>query len=294
MAFKYGRIPDLADPADLPFVAKASFATLPPKRDLRPNCPPIVNQGNLGSCTANAICSAHRFEQMRQGVVDHWYGSRLQLYYDERLAENTVRSDAGAQIRTGFKVIADKGIAPESMWPYNVSKFAETPPPPVYDEAKHNQTLKYRRVQQTREDIQSCISEGHPVVAGFTVLKSFERIGKDGLMSMPTGLLDRPVGGHAVLIVGYDNDYFGGRYIVMNSWGITWGDKGFFYAPYEYFESTRMAADFWMMSEVEVKDAPPVPIPTPTPTPTPVINFKKFATLNGVELYVKPEVEVKT
>ena len=69
-----------------------------PNVDLRSACPPVYDQGQLGSCTANGIAAAIGFDQMKQGVGDVFTPSRLFIYYNERVMEGTVQSDAGRKI----------------------------------------------------------------------------------------------------------------------------------------------------------------------------------------------------
>src|SRR5205807_9410667 len=115
---RYGWIPDQPDQRDHLYAAPAQFLTaLPPRTDLRRRCPAVYNQGELGSCTANAIAGAIEFDQMKQGVTE-FTPSRLFIYYNERAMENTILIDNGAQIRDGIKSVATLGACPESMWTY--------------------------------------------------------------------------------------------------------------------------------------------------------------------------------
>jgi C1A family cysteine protease len=124
----YGWIPDLPDHRDHLYAAPPPRLTaLPPSTDLRPQCPPVYDQGQLGSCTANAIAGAIEFDQMKQGQTP-FVPSRLFIYYNERDIEGTVGSDSGAQIRDGIKSVAQQGVCPEPEWPYDITKFTEKPP----------------------------------------------------------------------------------------------------------------------------------------------------------------------
>src|SRR5690349_5986657 len=131
----YGWVPDLPDHRDLTYAAPAAFLTaLPTSVDLRPGCPDVYDQGQLGSCTANSIGGAFQFEQIKQKVKD-FVPSRLFIYYNERVIENTVNSDSGAQIRDGIKVVAKQGAPPETDWPYDINKFAQKPPQSAFADA---------------------------------------------------------------------------------------------------------------------------------------------------------------
>ena len=121
---KFGWVPDLPDARDFMYSApEAVLAKLPTKVDLRPKMPKIYDQGELGSCTANAIGAAFEFEQIKEGQKD-FMPSRLFIYYNERAIEGTVDTDSGAQIRDGIKSVAKVGVCAETTWPYDVPKFS--------------------------------------------------------------------------------------------------------------------------------------------------------------------------
>ena len=223
---------------------------LPAVVDLRPKCPPVLDQGRLGSCTANAIASAHRFDQLRQKFAPDWCPSRLFIYYNERAMEGTIRYDAGANIRDGMKSIAKQGVCPETEWPYVIRSFRSKPGCRCYNDAKHFEALQYQRVNQVLDELKSALFQGFPVVFGFTVYQSFESQGvaHTGVVPMPQPG-ERSLGGHAVLMVGYDDVQ--GRFIVMNSWGTGWGMSGFFTLPYNYVVNDNLACDFWTMQLIK-------------------------------------------
>src|SRR5438105_503792 len=132
----YGWLPDLPDHRDFLYRAIApKLLRLPPKIDLRSRCSPVENQGNLGSCTANALIGTLEFLEIKNGVkfVDL---SRLFLYYNERRMEGTVDQDSGAFIRDGIKSLSKEGACPEREWPYNVSAFAKKPNKKCYTDAR--------------------------------------------------------------------------------------------------------------------------------------------------------------
>lgn len=249
---RYGWVPDLPDHRDHTYAAPAAvLLALPPKVDLRPTCPPVVDQGQLGSCTANAIGNAHRFGQMKQGAKGHFLPSRLFVYYNERAMEGTINSDSGAMIRDGIKSIAQQGVCPESLWPYDIPKFTKKPPAKAYKVALKNQAVAYQRLVQTPSQMKGCLAAGYPFVFGFTVYESFESPGvaKTGKVPMPSSG-EAAIGGHAVLAVGYDDATQ--QFIVMNSWSTAWGVKGYCFIPYAYLTDADLAADFWTVRMVEV------------------------------------------
>lgn len=241
--FHYGWVPDVPDQRDLLYGAvRPAPLVLPPHIDLRPTCPSVENQGNLGSCTGNALAGAIEFLERKDGVpfVD---ASRLFIYYNERAVEGTIKSDAGAMIRDGIKVLKNQGVCSETRWPYIISKFAMKPSAACYTEALKRQITSYHRIL-TLSDMRTCLAEGFPFVFGFTVYESFEsqEVASTGIVHMPQSN-ERSLGGHAVLAVGYDDAEK--RFIVRNSWGTDWGQKGYFTIQYEYLANPNLADDLW-------------------------------------------------
>ncbi len=243
----YGWIPDLPDQRDHIYAAPiVSPQVLPTSVDLRDQCPPIYDQGQLGSCTANAIAGAIQFDQMKQQLATIFTPSRLFIYYNEREMEGTVSSDSGAMIRDGIKSVARQGACPEEMWPYVIANFTEKPPARCYDVAAQNKVKSYQRLPQNLTFMKACLASGYPFVFGFTVYESFEspEVAQTGVAPMPSPT-EQVLGGHAVLAVGYDDATQ--RFIVRNSWGEGWGQKGYFTMPYAYLTQAHpsLASDFW-------------------------------------------------
>jgi C1A family cysteine protease len=245
----YGWIPDLPDHRDFTF-AVANPTNLPLSVDLRSQCPAVYDQGQLGSCTANAIGGAIEFDLMKQGS-GAFTPSRLFIYYNERVIEGTVSWDAGAQIRDGMKSVNSQGACPEGSqgdpppaWPYDISQFAVQPPQLCYDTAKDLKAINYRSVTQNLADLKGCLAEGYPIIFGFTVYESFESkdVAQTGNVPMPQSG-ERVLGGHAVMAVGYDDE--DRLFICRNSWADTWGDGGYFYMPYAYLIDDNLSDDFW-------------------------------------------------
>lgn len=246
----YGWVPDLPDQRDHMYAAPAEFLmALPTKEDLRAKCPPVYDQGQLGSCTGNAIAGAIEFEQMKQKVKS-FAPSRLFIYYNERVIEHTVDSDNGAQIRDGMKVVAKQGAPPETDWPYVIAKFAEKPPAVAYTDAAKNKVLSYQRVNRALSQFKGCLASGYPFVFGFTVYDSFEsaQVARTGHVPMPRPS-EQVAGGHAVLAVGFDdqNQWF----LARNSWGLDWGLQGYFTIPYSYLLDENLSDDFWTVRLVQ-------------------------------------------
>jgi len=247
----YGWTPDLPDGRDLVYAAPVeTVEKLPVKVDLRKRCPDVYNQGQLGSCTANAIGGALEFDQMKQGE-NGFTPSRLFIYYNERVIEGTVHSDSGAMLRDGMKTVARQGACKERpTWPYRISKFDDKPPKAAYTQAKKHQAIRYLRLNQTVNQLKGCLASGFPFVFGFAVYESFEspQVANTGQVPMPQSN-EAFLGGHAVMAVGYDEAKQ--RFIVRNSWGKSWGMDGYFTMPYPYLLQKSLSSDFWTIRRVE-------------------------------------------
>ena len=258
---RYGWKPDLPDHRDFYYaVAPPIAAALPTKVDLRPQCPPVYDQGQIGSCTANAIAGAIEFDQKKQGLAG-FNPSRLFIYYNERVLEGTSPAvDGGAQIRDGVKSVAAQGVCKESSWPYDDKnqdpdpcpkcKFAQKPTPKCYTEAAKYKIKLYQRLNNAiLNQLKGCLASGFPFIFGFTVYQSFESqpVAHTGIVPMPSPH-EKTVGGHAVDAVGYDDSTQ--HFIVRNSWGAGWGLQGYCMMPYAYLTNTGLADDFWTIQTV--------------------------------------------
>jgi C1A family cysteine protease len=248
---RLGWIPDLPDARDHRYSAPlATLVKLPPKVDLIASCPPVYDQGQLGSCTGNAIAGAIEFMQMKEKLARVFVPSRLFIYYNERVIEHSVESDAGAAIRDGIKTVRKQGVCTEHRWPYDVDKFATKPTLPCYAEAQDHRVVSYQRIARDLNQMRGCLATGYPFAFGFTVYASFDspQVTKTGHVPMPHSN-ERVLGGHAVVAVGYDDAHH--RFIVRNSWGPGWGMKGYFTMPYAYLLEENLADDLWTIRLTE-------------------------------------------
>lgn len=252
----YGYLPDLPDARDFQPSFKIKKATaLPQVVDLRPSFRyiPILNQGPLGSCTANAIAVAHMAAQMKVHGEEHPVvpPSRLFIYYNERNIEGTVPIDAGAMIRDGIKSIARDGVCDEKIWPYKISQFRVKPNTLSYKDAQNHQAISYERLHgENLDQLLSCLASGFPFVFGFSVYSSFESstVERTGVYA-PNPLKEELVGGHAVICFGYDR--LRGTFTIRNSWGADWGLDGYFTMRMSDVSNWNMCDDFWVVKVVE-------------------------------------------
>lgn len=240
---RFGWIPDIPDHRDFQYFKILPPIKLPSKVDLRTKgFSPVEDQGELGSCTANAIVGNLEYIDVQNGggFTDQ---SRLFIYYNERALRNTINEDSGAMLRDGIKSLVKWGSCPEAIWGYNVSKFTIKPPQKAYASAVNGKISVYYRINELRE-MKVCLADGFPFVFGFAVYENFmsDETARTGVGKMP-GRNDRMLGGHAVLAVGYDDK--NESFIVRNSWGARWGMAGYFTLPYAYLGSRDLSDDFW-------------------------------------------------
>ena len=260
---RYGWKPSLPDPERA--IANTGGLKALPEVDPRNELPPIYDQGQLGSCTANASAAAFQYDGMLDGN-DPGMLARLWIYWQERSLEGTLsQGDCGAEGHDAFKVAATIGIPPETDWPYQWAGGIDAGPPPAdyfnppeppaaatANEGHYKLTKQVVTAPQTELAFKQVLSNKQTIAFGFTVYESFEgsEVASTGIVPMPTQS-EQQVGGHEVLLVGYlkSEPHYG---LVRNSWGskqtdgIAWGleGDGYFLLPWTYILSTSLAGDW--------------------------------------------------
>jgi C1A family cysteine protease len=182
-------------------------------------------------------------------------GSRLFIYYNERKIEGTIEEDADAQLHDCIDTLKIYGVCPESDWPYDVTKFAQTPPLTCYSDALKHHVINAYNINNDINSMKNCLASGYPFVVGISIYESFEtqEVAKTGIVPMPIQK-EECLGGHTVLVCGYDDATH--HWILRNSWGTEWGDNGYFYLPYVYLLDSSLCSDLWYISRVEVENKP--------------------------------------
>jgi hypothetical protein len=261
-----GCLPAELSPRD--FRAVPNLAALPRRVDLRADCSPVEDQGQVGSCCANAMVGAMEYLERKKGqpAIDL---SRLFVYFNARRTGGRADSDAGATIPEGMASFLAFGAPPETAWPYDPDTVTRTPDAAAYKEAISHQPAEYARVDGL-DAIKGALARQHPVVFAVSLpQRCYEEAGRSGLAPTPTAAeLDavRSVfGTHAMLLVGYDLD--DGTMLVRNSWGTTWGDKGYFRMPIDLFEASAAKGAAWILGELESSGAFTVTRPARTAKP---------------------------
>ena len=258
---RFDHTPDKADKRDLSFDTIKSMLqkkTPPASMDLREpddTFPPIYNQGSLNSCSANALAAVLYYDEVKQNLPNV-SPSRLFVYYNTRKAEDVLNDpsygSAGAPVsmRDAIKSTKQQGYCDEQLWPYDEANVDVPPSAEAYEGAIHHHSYRYHRIAQHLNNMKLCLCNGHPFVFGFLVYQGFL-----APSTWETGIIPIPkegqpqIGGHAMVAVGYDDGEQ--WFIVRNSLGENFGDKGYGYFPYEYALSSKNAFDFWVINRVQ-------------------------------------------
>jgi C1A family cysteine protease len=237
--------------------------SLPASVDLRDGFPPIEDQGEIGSCTANAGAALlEYFERVSSGK--HIDASRLFLYKATRNLMGET-GDTGAYLRSTMKAMVLFGIPPEQYWPYDTTRFDVEPSAFCYAFAADFKTVRYYRLDATDttpeellQRVKTNLAAKLPSMFGFTVYSSIQYAPRTGEIPYPARG-DHDVGGHAIVAAGYDDGKVIrhpsgpetiGALLIRNSWGTRWGEAGYGWLPYEYVID-GLAIDWWSLTKAK-------------------------------------------
>lgn len=267
----FGWIPDDPDPACPRYaqVRAIAAADVPETLDQRPLLSPIENQQMMNACVGNAVVGALEFlenkylatltpkQRKSKKFLDL---SRMFVYWNARAMDHLETKDMGCRIGAAVQGTYYSGVCEEKKWPYLEKNLFKKPSRLVYwfstkrmvrDCYSLDTNLDHRA---TNENIKACLAEGYPIVFGTLVYDSFMSPGPSGLIPVPNRKTERIRGGHGMLFVGYTKTHF----IVRNSWGSCWGDNGYCYMPFEYFDmSGGDKFDMWMIRSMDIPGAKP-------------------------------------
>ena len=210
----------------------------------------IFDQRDLGSCVANAFATSIRIITQQKLI-----SSRLFHYYNSRaVAGYSIEEDTGLEIRDACKGVVLYGVTQEANWAYVTSRFSELPPLNAYNKTNVMSNFKYSFVNQNLNAIKLCLTTTNaPIIFGINVYDSFltPAVAKTGIVPMPNTITETLQGGHCVVIVGIDNK--NQAFICINSWGVSWGNKGFFTLPYNYVLNSNLSFDFCSISFTQMQ-----------------------------------------
>jgi C1A family cysteine protease len=230
---------------------------------------PVEDQGQLGSCSANATAGIVEYMELR-AFGKYIDASRLFIYKTTRDLMR-VTGDTGAWLRFCLGALVLCGAPPEKYWPYNIADFDKEPPAFVYSVADNYEALNYfchdpiganKTGAQVLDSVKKYIAAGIPSVFGFYGFPSANQTNVKGAFPFPCPG-EQAAWGHAIVACGYDDDLVitntkcnkstKGALRIRNSWGPAWGDKGYGWLPYDYVIN-KLALDFWSLLSMEWVD----------------------------------------
>ena len=230
----------LQKPDTRDFVYTGKLTTVSNNIELK--MPIIYDQLQLGSCVSNAVAlCVYYFLKINP--------SRLYIYFNGRaIGGHNLKQDTGLSVRDGCKSVAKYFITNETNWPYNINEFTTLPNFSSYNSAITFKNMVYNAVKQDINSIKSCLSAGLPILIGIAIYSSFltQSVANTGIIPMPNTNIEKIQGYHCVTVIGYDD--IKKVFKCANSWGKNWGDKGYFYLPYNYIININLAFDFWCIN----------------------------------------------
>ena len=285
----YAQIPQKAE------LLTRSYEVLPASHSLKAYCPAIRSQGIYGTCVGWAVAYAAR--TITEALANNWKESAQitgeafsPTYLYSMIKDDDDRNcQEGANLQLAFEALKRMGAVKLSDFSANCPSSI---PADIRSKAIPYSIDNYfilfypadshaKKVNTTKK----ALSENRPVAIGMTVYDSFDNINEE----VWNGTADRGAGGHAMCVVAYDDNRYGGAFLLMNSWGSSWGNGGFKWVRYaDYSRHTRYGIEMYVRNKpVPVtpdEPQPPKPRPTPpvTPRPTPPLPPRpEFVDLSG-------------
>jgi C1A family cysteine protease len=220
-------VPSSPDTRD--YVAVFPDVTLPTEYTI-PEANRVRNQGAIGSCASHGVCSVMEIQYKMQQDLE-FDGSELYHYYMARKhVNNTFPDDKGMTVRDAYKTAQKYGVSHEKLWKYDTTKFNVEPSPLAHSFSRFFVVKEYQKLE-TIEDIKKSLIENIPVGCGIICDDAFLSL-KRGQFWIPKKKGNK--GGHFVTIIGYNDNTQ--RFIIRNSWGVSWGTLGNFEIPYDNFK----------------------------------------------------------
>lgn len=230
-------------PKTVPILSR-SFNRLPSSFSIKAFCPTPKSQGQQPSCTGWA--SGYAARTIAYAITNNWEGQTSVInqntfspsfVYNLIKAEGDINCKRGSFIEDAMKLMNSYGVLKFTDFTYDFTNCQKKPSEYGYQLAKNNKILTFERLADydnpanLTEKIKKAISNKNPVVIGMKVFNSFYKA-----KGVWNGNTAGPLGGHAMVIVGYDDTKYGGAFEIMNSWGSTWGNQGFIWVTYDDFK----------------------------------------------------------
>ncbi|MCX7999777.1 MAG: cysteine protease, partial [Leptospiraceae bacterium] len=227
---------------------QANFPTsargLPIKVDLREQLPPAGFQGKQGSCvafaTSYAVQSYYEFLSRRKFFSD-WNSLKIGGFINPKTVFSpafvhsslTKGRDTGVTYFDALNFLTNVGSVPWERMPYDPLNF-QKPDPRLNELAENYRIRGFRRVNFLNiEEIKTFLVNREPVLVGIIVYSNLQELKEHEVYSNHSG---KPLGGHAVVLVGYDDEK--NAFLFLNSWGSNWADSGYGWIDYNWYLKT--------------------------------------------------------
>lgn len=225
----------------------APLSTVPASIDLRKEFTAVKDQGEMGACSAFALIGIFEYilKKNKQPDIDL---SEQFVYYNARKKEGASRVDSGSSLYDIVQTLKTDGVCQEHLFPYNPENLSKEPPVEAIDDAQTRKVVVAKNVKKVLHDIKSAVSEGYPVAISLKIYNSFNP--RKGFIRIPSenAILNEQSGNHAMVICGYNDE--ARVFVVRNSWGRKFGDKGYCYIPYGYIEDERLLNGACIITEI--------------------------------------------
>lgn len=206
--------------------------------DLRLGFTSIKDQGFQGCCSAFSVASIYEYI-LKKSALQEYDLSGAFVYYNVRENNNEVMEDAGSSFFDVISSIAERGICTEKLFPYNPDNYIAKPSVEAYEDAMQRLIKQAQNVNLKVEDFKSALADGYPIAISIKIYSSFGN-NNSGFIFRPTEkeIKSKEYGMHAMVVCGYSDDEH--VFIVRNSWGKCFGDKGYCYIPYSYIQDSSL------------------------------------------------------
>ena len=215
--------------------------------DLSSEMPPVGDQNPQGSCVAWAIGYYDKTHAER--VDNGWDVSTTDHQISPAFIYNQINAgrDGGAYISDAQRLICDQGSCMLNEFPYNDQDCTTWPTEAQYEHGIPYRGSSYSAVRVTTDNgintIKSRLAGGQTCVLGINVYQNFDYIEDYNYTYTVHDKTGLNRGGHAVCIVGYDDDKVttdgNGAFKLVNSWGTGWGQAGYWWMSYYAVKNTR-------------------------------------------------------
>jgi C1A family cysteine protease len=209
--------------------------------DLRQYASIVESQQSIGSCTGNAMTNAYELLTIKEFPEQFVELSRLFIYYNSRKSTTNFLTNDGSTMPDSIIAVDTYGICSENLWPYDTKNVNIRPTAECYADAATRKLKSYQQLSTINEML-SALANGIPIVCGMNVYADFDLLDSQHYTINIDSITGEPIGQHAMCIVGYDANLQ--VFIVKNSFGTAWGNKGYCNITFNYIISE--AFDIWI------------------------------------------------